>query len=194
MSEVRRTAVGSWLSSFVSAAGVMEAVVCRAWGYTELYARGPGEIPVDGETVKELDATADAPYRLGDRQARPCGGLSMNLSWVLNPRHEPAARTVLELGIEIGDLDHVLQIDAPSSVWAFLARTNGRYCRPGRLSKCRWRRKGKNRFTSATAVGQLARRTVFSSASQSHEVSSRKARPAHGACCRAADCNNRMLR
>ncbi len=43
-----------------AAAGLVEAYVCRACGYTELYTRGIEQIEPDGEHVRELRATGDA--------------------------------------------------------------------------------------------------------------------------------------
>ena len=45
-------------------AGVVQAYVCKACGYTELYTRDPGSIPVDGEIVQELvGPESEGPYR-----------------------------------------------------------------------------------------------------------------------------------
>lgn len=46
------------------AVGLVEAYVCRACGYTELYTRAPDQIPIDGIHVREIVGHAsDAPYR-----------------------------------------------------------------------------------------------------------------------------------
>lgn len=48
-----------WLSSkTLGRAGHLEAVVCKQCGYTELYTRDPGAIPVDGEHVREVSGPA----------------------------------------------------------------------------------------------------------------------------------------
>ena len=52
----------SWLSSDVAAVGLVEAFVCKACGYTELYTSNPDRIPVDGELVREIDGSA-SEYR-----------------------------------------------------------------------------------------------------------------------------------
>lgn len=46
------------------------------------------------------------------------------------------ATSALELGIDVGDLDHVFQIDAPSSVSAFLQRMGRTGRRPGTRPNC----------------------------------------------------------
>jgi ATP-dependent helicase Lhr and Lhr-like helicase len=46
------------------------------------------------------------------------------------------ATSVLELGIDVGDLDHVLQIDAPSTVAAFLQRMGRTGRREGKNPNC----------------------------------------------------------
>jgi len=46
------------------------------------------------------------------------------------------ATSALELGIDVGDLDHVLQIDAPSSVSSFLQRMGRTGRRPGAVPNC----------------------------------------------------------
>ena len=46
------------------------------------------------------------------------------------------ATSALELGIDVGDLDHVLQIDAPSTVSSFLQRMGRTGRRPGAQANC----------------------------------------------------------
>jgi hypothetical protein len=44
--------------------GLVEAFVCKSCGYTELYTRAPGAIPVDGQYVREIKGpTRVGPYR-----------------------------------------------------------------------------------------------------------------------------------
>ena len=38
----------------LGAAGPLSAAVCRACGYTELYAKDPAAIPIDGTRVREV--------------------------------------------------------------------------------------------------------------------------------------------
>jgi predicted nucleic-acid-binding Zn-ribbon protein len=52
------------LSSKVATAGLLEAYVCRACGYTEWYTKDPESIPVDGKIVVELTGPPpDGTYR-----------------------------------------------------------------------------------------------------------------------------------
>ena len=46
-------------------AGVVQAYICRACGFTEFYTRDPEAIPVDGTLVRELVGGSDksGPYR-----------------------------------------------------------------------------------------------------------------------------------
>lgn len=45
-------------------AGVVQAYICRACGYTELYTRDPEAIPIDGTLVRELvGPDRGGPYR-----------------------------------------------------------------------------------------------------------------------------------
>lgn len=43
--------------------GELEAGVCRACGYTELYVKDPGAIPIDGQRVREIVGPEQPPYR-----------------------------------------------------------------------------------------------------------------------------------
>jgi ATP-dependent helicase Lhr and Lhr-like helicase len=60
------------------------------------------------------------------------------------------ATSALELGIDVGDLDHVLQIDAPATVSSFLQRMGRTGRRPGTASNCTFL------ATSSDAVLQAA--------------------------------------
>jgi hypothetical protein len=46
------------------AAGVVQAYICKACGYTEFYTRDPEAIPVDGKAVREINGPeGGSPYR-----------------------------------------------------------------------------------------------------------------------------------
>lgn len=64
--------------------------------------------------------------------------------------------SALELGIDVGDLDHVLQIDAPPSVSSFLQRM-GRTGRRGGPPNCTFLATSSERLLHAMAVVQLYR-------------------------------------
>lgn len=54
---------GFW-GSKVSAAGLVEAYICRRCGFTEFFTKDVDKIPVDGEFVRELKGADDSdPYR-----------------------------------------------------------------------------------------------------------------------------------
>jgi len=53
----------SWTTTEVQAAGLVQAYVCRECGYTELYTQDPKSIPVDGDTVVEIEVPGHPPYR-----------------------------------------------------------------------------------------------------------------------------------
>lgn len=49
---------------YKASAGILQAYVCRACGYTELYATSPGEIPIGREYGTELiEVPETGPYR-----------------------------------------------------------------------------------------------------------------------------------
>ena len=54
---------GNWMTTKVQAAGLVQAYVCRECGYTELYTQDPKSIPVDGDTVIEIEVSGQPPYR-----------------------------------------------------------------------------------------------------------------------------------
>lgn len=66
------------------------------------------------------------------------------------------ATSALELGIDVGDLDHVLQIDAPSSVASFLQRM-GRTGRRGGPPNCTFLATKEPAVVQAAAILQLYR-------------------------------------
>jgi predicted nucleic-acid-binding Zn-ribbon protein len=53
----------SWWNSTKSAAGAVQAYVCRRCGFTELYTKDPESIPVDGTAVREIVGPETSPYR-----------------------------------------------------------------------------------------------------------------------------------
>ncbi|MBK9034635.1 MAG: DEAD/DEAH box helicase [Myxococcales bacterium] len=67
------------------------------------------------------------------------------------------ATSALELGIDIGDLDHVLQLDAPSTVAAFLQRMGRTGRREGRLPNCTFLAIEPEGLLRAAAIIQLFR-------------------------------------
>jgi len=46
----------SWGTVEIATAGLVEAYVCKDCGFTEFYTKDPGEIPVDGVYVREINA------------------------------------------------------------------------------------------------------------------------------------------
>ena len=67
------------------------------------------------------------------------------------------ATSALELGIDIGDLDHVLQIDAPTSVAAFLQRMGRTGRRSGTAPNCTFLACDDDALTRAAALIRLWR-------------------------------------
>lgn len=65
------------------------------------------------------------------------------------------ATSTLELGIDLGDLDHVLQIDAPSRVASFLQRLGRTGRRPGTRASCLFLATHPQGFLRALAIVQL---------------------------------------
>lgn len=68
------------------------------------------------------------------------------------------ATSVLELGIDVGDLDHVIQIDAPPGVAAFLQRMGRTGRREGRLPNCTFLATEDDGLLQAAAIVHLFRR------------------------------------
>lgn len=68
------------------------------------------------------------------------------------------ATSVLELGIDVGDLDHVIQIDAPSSVAAFLQRMGRTGRRDGKNPNCTFLATEDDGLLQAAAIVRLFRR------------------------------------
>lgn len=68
------------------------------------------------------------------------------------------ATSVLELGIDVGDLDHVIQIDAPNSVAAFLQRMGRTGRREGKSPNCTFLVTEEDGLLQAAAIVQLFRR------------------------------------
>lgn len=67
------------------------------------------------------------------------------------------ATSTLELGIDVGDLDHVIQIDAPSTVASFLQRLGRTGRRPGSVRNCLFLAIKKDALLRAAALIQLWR-------------------------------------
>jgi len=67
------------------------------------------------------------------------------------------ATSTLELGIDVGDLDHVLQIDAPSSVSSFLQRMGRTGRRPGSRRNCTFLTLSDKGLKMAMAIVELWR-------------------------------------
>lgn len=65
------------------------------------------------------------------------------------------ATSTLELGIDVGDLDRVIQIDAPSTVSSFLQRIGRTGRRPGTSRNCLFLATKKESFLQAAALMQL---------------------------------------
>lgn len=68
------------------------------------------------------------------------------------------ATSALELGIDVGDLDHVLQIDAPRSVASFLQRMGRTGRRPGAVPNCTFLAIKPAAVLQAAAIVSLHRR------------------------------------
>ena len=65
------------------------------------------------------------------------------------------ATSALELGIDIGDLDHVIQIDAPSTVSSFLQRLGRTGRRKGKIRNCLFLATSDQGFLQAAALIDL---------------------------------------
>jgi ATP-dependent Lhr-like helicase len=68
------------------------------------------------------------------------------------------ATSVLELGIDVGDLDHVIQIDAPNTVAAFLQRMGRTGRRDGKNPNCTFLVTEEEGLLQAAAITHLFRR------------------------------------
>lgn len=67
------------------------------------------------------------------------------------------ATSTLELGIDVGDLDHVIQIDAPSTVASFLQRLGRTGRRPGTIRNCLFLATSQEALIRAAALVRLFR-------------------------------------
>jgi ATP-dependent Lhr-like helicase len=81
------------------------------------------------------------------------------------------ATSALELGIDVGDLDHVLQIDSPSSVASFLQRMGRTGRRPGTVPNCTFLATKEAAVLQAAAVLRLHQRGYVESVRPSRRAS-----------------------
>jgi ATP-dependent Lhr-like helicase len=65
------------------------------------------------------------------------------------------ATSALELGIDVGDLDHVVQIDAPATVASFLQRMGSTGRRTGAVANCTFLATREQRLLQAMALVRL---------------------------------------
>jgi len=77
------------------------------------------------------------------------------------------ATSALELGIDVGDLDHVIQIDAPSSVSSFLQRMGRTGRRAGSTANCTFLATDDDALLRAAAIIDLFRRGYIEPAAPS---------------------------
>lgn len=77
------------------------------------------------------------------------------------------ATSALELGIDVGDLDHVIQIDAPSSVSSFLQRMGRTGRRAGTTANCTFLATEDDALLRAAAIIDLFRRGYIEPAAPS---------------------------
>lgn len=77
------------------------------------------------------------------------------------------ATSALELGIDVGDLDHVIQIDAPSSVSSFLQRMGRTGRRAGTTANCTFLATDDESLLQAAAIIELFRSGFVEPASPS---------------------------
>lgn len=81
------------------------------------------------------------------------------------------ATSALELGIDVGDLDHVLQLDAPATVASFLQRMGRTGRRPGTVANCTFLALDDRAVVHAAALVELYRRGFVESV-QPHRAAS----------------------
>lgn len=77
------------------------------------------------------------------------------------------ATSALELGIDVGDLDHVIQIDAPSSVSSFLQRMGRTGRRAGSTANCTFLATDHDALLRAAAIIDLFKRSYIEPAAPS---------------------------
>ena len=77
------------------------------------------------------------------------------------------ATSALELGIDVGDLDHVIQIDAPSSVSSFLQRMGRTGRRAGSVANCTFLATDDDALQRAAAIIDLFKRGYIEPAAPS---------------------------
>lgn len=104
-----------------------------------------------GELLHQADVRAFVLHSALSRQARQ----DAERAFEAEKDCVIVATSTLELGIDIGDLDHVLQIDAPATVASFVQRMGRTGRRPGTVPNCTFLCTSDDALTQATAMVRL---------------------------------------